>query len=168
MNDDDKRMFLALVKGKDISEIMSLLAESGNQYSRRILRFFRWFCKWVPILIMTAHMYDVFDFSRNPKEMFAVHRANWACYTFIYIMVYILPMVLILASRFFWLCWKYRIPFFYFFGVNSIHLVYWSWYTTNEMVMAHFVIMAFTLLLYVYGAVDWFCSKSRLGKRMFS
>lgn len=39
MNDDDKRMFLALVKGKDISEIMSLLAESGNQYSRRILRF---------------------------------------------------------------------------------------------------------------------------------
>lgn len=36
MNDDDKRMFLALVKGKDISEIMSLLAESGNQYSRRI------------------------------------------------------------------------------------------------------------------------------------
>ena len=46
MNEDDKRMFLALVKGKDISEIMSLLAESGNQYSRRILRFFRWFCKW--------------------------------------------------------------------------------------------------------------------------
>lgn len=92
MNEDDKRMFLALVKGKDISEIMSLLAESGNQYSRRILRFFRWFSKWVPILIMTAHMYGVFDFSRNPKEMFAVHRANWACYTFIYIMVYI-PMV---------------------------------------------------------------------------
>lgn len=101
MNDDDKRMFLALVKGKDISEIMSLLAESGNQYSRRILRFFRWFCKWVPILIMTAHMYGVFDFSRNPKEMFEVHKANYACYAFIYTMVYILPMVIILASRFF-------------------------------------------------------------------
>lgn len=39
MNDDDKRMFLALVKGKDISEIMSLVAESGNQYSRRICGF---------------------------------------------------------------------------------------------------------------------------------
>ena len=62
MNDDDKRMFLALVKGKDISEIMSLLAESGNQYSRRILRFFRWFCKWVPVFIMAAHMYGMFDF----------------------------------------------------------------------------------------------------------
>ena len=69
MNEDDKRMFLALVKGKDISEIMSLLAESGNQYSRRILRFFRWFSKWVPILIMTAHMYGVFDFSRNPNAI---------------------------------------------------------------------------------------------------
>ena len=113
-------------------------------------------------------MYGMFDFSRNPKEMFEVHKANYACYAFIYIMVYILPMVLILASRFFWLCWKYRIPFFYFFGVNSIHLVYWSWYTTNEMVMPHFAIMAFTLLLYFYGAVDWFCSKSKLGKRMFS
>lgn len=80
MNEEDKRMFLALAKGKDISEIMSLLAESGNQYSRRILRFFRWFCKWVPFFIMLTHMYGVFDFSRNPKEMFAVHRANWAYY----------------------------------------------------------------------------------------
>lgn len=63
MNEDDKRMFLALVKGKDISEIMSLLAESGNQYSRRILRFFRWFCKWVPFFIMLTHMYGIFDFA---------------------------------------------------------------------------------------------------------
>lgn len=39
MNEDDKRLFLSLVKGKDVSEIISLLAESGNQYSRRILRF---------------------------------------------------------------------------------------------------------------------------------
>lgn len=117
---------------------------------------------------MLMHMYGIFDFSRNPKEMFVMHKANWACYTFIYIMVYVLPIVLILMSRFFWLCWKYRIPFFYFFGVNSIHLVYWNWYTTNEMVMAHFAIMAFTLLLYIYGAVDWFCCKSKLGKRMFS
>ena len=85
-----------------------------------------------------------------------------------YIMVYVLPMVIILASRFFWLCWKYRIPFFYFFAVNSIHLVYWSWYTTKEMIMAHFAIMAFTLLLYIYGAAEWFCSKSSLGKRLFN
>lgn len=84
MDEEYKRQFLTLVKGKDISEIMSLLAESGNQYSRRILRFFRWFCKWVPIMIMVAHMYGMFDFSRNQKEMFAVHGANWACYTFIY------------------------------------------------------------------------------------
>ena len=73
MDEEYKRQFLTLVKGKDISEIMSLLAESGNQYSRRILRFFRWFCKWVPIMIMVAHMYGMFDFSRNQKEMFAVH-----------------------------------------------------------------------------------------------
>lgn len=168
MNNDDKKQFLALIKGEDISEIMSLLTEYSNQYSRGLLRFLRWLSKWLPFSIMIMHMYGIFDFSRNPKEMFVVHEANWACYAFIYIMVYVLPIVLILMSRFFWLCWKYRIPFFYFFAVNSIHLVYWSWYTTNEMVMAHFAIMAFTLLLYIYGAIDWFCRKSKLGKRMFS
>lgn len=68
MNEDDKRMFLALVKGKDISEIMSLLAESGNQYSRRILRFFRWFCKWVPILIMTAHICEAYDIDMSGEQ----------------------------------------------------------------------------------------------------
>lgn len=127
MNNEDKKQFLALIKGEDISEIMSLLAEYSNQYSHKMLKRFRWISKWIPLLIMLMHMYGIFDFSRNPKEMFVVHNANWACYAFIYIMVYILPMVIILASRFFWLCWKYRIPFFYYFGVNSIHLVYTCW-----------------------------------------
>lgn len=38
MNNDDKKQFLALIKGEDISEIMSLLAEYSNQYSRKMLR----------------------------------------------------------------------------------------------------------------------------------
>lgn len=148
MNDDDKRMFLALVKGKDISEIMSLLAESGNQYSRRILRFFRWFCKWVPFFIMLTHMYGMFDFSRNPKEMFVVHKANWACYAFIYIMVYVLPMVIILASRFFKFSWVWRIPFLYLVGVILIRLGHGTLCISETTRIADYTLIILTMLLY--------------------
>lgn len=41
MNNDDKKQFLALIKGEDISEIMSLLAEYSNQYSRKMLKLLR-------------------------------------------------------------------------------------------------------------------------------
>lgn len=34
MNEEDKRMFLALVKGKDVSEIISLLAESQSVFTQ--------------------------------------------------------------------------------------------------------------------------------------
>ena len=93
--------------------------------------------------------------------MFSVHRENWACYAFIYFMVYLLPMVMILASRFFFLCWKFRIPFFYFFGVNAIHIAYWSWYTTNEMVMPHFCLMVMVASFYLYGCLDVFFAKHK-------
>lgn len=49
MNNDDKKQFLALIKGEDISEIMSLLAEYSNQYSRKMLKLLRWISKWIPV-----------------------------------------------------------------------------------------------------------------------
>lgn len=56
---------------------------------------------------MFFHAYGIWDFSQHPKEMFVPHEENLPCYLFIYFMVYILPMVTILASRFFFLCWWY-------------------------------------------------------------
>lgn len=161
MNKTDEERILAAVRDKDIVEVLSVLMCAGNVYSRRILRFFRWFCKWVPIALMLFHIYGIYDFSRSPREMFSVHRENWACYAFIYFMVYLLPMVMILASRFFFLCWKFRIPFFYFFGVNAIHIAYWSWYTTNEMVMPHFCLMVMVASFYLYGCLDVFFTKHK-------
>ncbi len=164
INDDTqlKRM----LRGRDISEVISLMMKSGNVYNRRILRFFRWFCKWVPLGIMLTHWYGMYDFSRHPRPMFIVVEGNEACYTWIYFMVYILPMVIILASRFFFLCWRYRIPFFYFFGVNSIHLCCGSMITTNEMVMPHFCLGMMMVILYIYGFTEMFFS-TNLGKRIF-
>lgn len=114
MNKEDESDLLKWLQDKDVSEVMSLLMKHGNRYSRRILKFFRWFCKYVPIIIMCFHAYGMWDFSQHPREMFITNNENFPCYLFIYFMVYILPMVLILASRFFYLCWRYRIPFFYF------------------------------------------------------
>lgn len=119
MNKEDESDLLHWLQDKDVSEVMDLLMKHGNRYSRRILKFFCWFCKYVPVILMCFHAYGMWDFSQHPREMFITNNENFPCYLFIYFMVYILPMVLILASRFFFLCWRYRIPFFYFFGINA-------------------------------------------------
>lgn len=45
MNKEDESDLLKWLQDKDVSEVMSLLMKHGNRYSRRILKFFRWFCK---------------------------------------------------------------------------------------------------------------------------
>lgn len=59
-----------LIKDIDVTELMNMLKKHGNRYSRRILKFFRWFCKYVPIMIMCFHAYGIWEFSRHPREMF--------------------------------------------------------------------------------------------------
>ena len=166
MNKEDEDNLLKWLKDKDVSEVMDLLMRHGNRYSRRILKFFRWFCKYVPITLMCFHAYGIYEFSQHPREMFIPYAENTPCYLYIYFMVYVLPMVLILASRFFFLCWRYRIPFFYFFGVNASHIVGWSWYTTNDMVDSCFTVMVVTAIFYLYSFVDLFISRSKLGRKI--
>lgn len=168
MTRQEEEEFLRLIDGKDISEIMALVAKGGNRYSRRILKFFRWFCRYAPLVIMSFHAYAIWDFGQQSREMFIAYEENTPAYLFIYFMLYLFPMVLILASRFFYLCWRYRIPFFYFFGVNSIHIAYWSWYTTKEMVMEHRRLAIMTLAFYLYGFADMFCTRTSMGRKICS
>lgn len=168
MTEEDRKKVLAAIEGKDVTEVLELMQRSGNGYSRRILKFFRWFCQWVPIVIMLAHWAAMWDFGQNDLDMFKTYGDNWASYAFTYFMLYVLPMVIMVASRFFWLCWRYRIPFFYFIGVNAIHIAYWSWYTTNEMARAHYGLMIMVVGFYLYGAADVFCNKTRLGRKLFA
>lgn len=168
MTQDQNQRLLDAIEGRDIADVIAMLSAAGNRYSRRILRFFRWFCKWVPLVLMLTHFYGVTDFARNPHEMFVVHDENAACYAFLYFMVYILPMVVIVASRFFRLCLFFRLPFFYLFGVNAIHLCYWNWYTTPEMVMPHYCLMTMIAAIYLYAAIGWACNNTRIGRRLFA
>ena len=69
MNKEDEENLLKWLKDKDVSEVMDLLMRHGNRYSRRILKFFRWFCKYVPITIMLFHAYGMWNFSQHPSEM---------------------------------------------------------------------------------------------------
>lgn len=72
-----------LIKDIDVTELMSMLMKHGNRYSRRILKFFRWFCKYVPITIMLFHAYGMWDFSQHPREMFITNNENFpAIYSF--------------------------------------------------------------------------------------
>lgn len=169
MNNDEegKRKVLAeLMRDMDISEVMNVYIMSNRGYSRRLLRFFRWLSKWMPLIIMFAHAYGLWRFSQHPRELFVLQQGNTACYLFIYGMVYILPMVLVLSSRFFWLCWRYRIPFFYYLGVNSIHIGYGSLFTTNEMVASHECLFIMILGFYGYGFVTEFLKRSTIGRRI--
>lgn len=163
--ESEEERLKSLLRGKDVSEVVNLMLNAGNTYNRRILRFFRWFCKWVPIGIMLTHWYGLYDFSRHPREMFVLDNENTACYIWMYFMLYVLPMVIIAASRFFYLCWKYRIPFFYFFGVNSLHICYGSLFTTNEMVTPHFGLIIMTVILYAYGFGEM-ALDTKLGRRL--
>ena len=74
-------------------------------------------------------------------------------------------MVIIAASRFFFLCWRYRIPFFYFFGVNALHICYGSIFTTNEMVMPHFALIIMICIMYAYGFGEMLLN-TKLGKKL--
>lgn len=103
MTQEQEQEVQRLIKDIDVTELMNLLMKHGNRYSRRILKFFRWFCKYVPITLMCFHAYGMWDFSQHPRDMFIPYAENTPCYLYIYFMVYILPMVLILASRFFFL-----------------------------------------------------------------
>ena len=87
MTKEEQEEVMELLRGRDVSDVLGVLMHTGNRYSRRTLRFFRWFCKWVPVMIMLFHMYGMWDFGNNPREMFLVHEENAACYAFIYFMV---------------------------------------------------------------------------------
>ena len=154
------------LQGKDVTEVLAILMRSGNRYNRRILKFFRWFCKWVPVFIMCVHVYGMLEFANHPREMIIPIKGNTTCYMFIYLMVYIMPMVIILASRFFFLCWRYRIPFFYYFGVNAIHIVHGSVFTTNSMIMSHYTLFVMIALIYAYAFSDILLNTC-VGRRLF-
>ena len=168
MDEEHEAEVQRLIKDIDITELMGLRMRSGNRYSRRILKFFRGFCKWMPIMLMLFHAYGIWEFGQHPREMFVPYWENMPCYAFIYFMLYVFPIVIIFASRFFYLCWRYRIPFFYFFGMNAVHIVGWSWYTTNDMVESCYTIMLLTAMFYLYGFVELFLTKSKIGKKICS
>ena len=166
MTQEQEKQLERLLEGIDISDVLKVASNHGNRYNRRILKFFRWFCKWVPVFIMCVHVFGMLEFASHPREMIIPIKGNTTCYMFIYLMVYIMPMVIILASRFFFLCWRYRIPFFYFFGVNAAHIVEWSWYTTNDMIDSCFTVMVVTAIFYPYSFVDLFISRTKLGRKI--
>ena len=166
MTQEQEEQLVRLLNGTDISDVLKVASNHGNRYNRRILKFFRWFCKWIPVFIMCVHAYGMLKFASHPREMIIPIKGNTACYMFIYLMVYIMPMVIILASRFFFLCWRYRIPFFYYFGVNAIHIVHGSIFTTNSMIMSHYALFVMIAVIYVYAFSDILLNTC-IGRKIF-
>ncbi len=140
---------------------------AGRTYSRRTLKFFRWFSKWTPAALMALHASGIWAYGhadiRPPS-----HDTHGLCCIYAYLAAYVLPLVIAPASRFFFLCRLYRVPFFYFFGVNAIHITYRSWHTAADMVMAHYCLMVLTAMVYIHAFASWFCRQTKAGQRIFS
>lgn len=144
-----------MFKGMDVSEMINVIILAGRGYSVKLLTWFKYYCEVMPLFIMLFHVACMVTFASHGKEMCAWFKENWVSAAFIYFSVYIHPLVLILASRFFWLCYRWRIPMIiYLFGINAIHIVYWNVFTTNEMVEANVVILVMTIIFYV-TINDW-------------
>ena len=77
MTEEQKVEVQRLIKDIDVTELMNLLMKHGNRYSRRILKFFRWFCKYVPITLMCFHAYGMWDFSQHPRDMFVPYAEKY-------------------------------------------------------------------------------------------
>lgn len=148
-----------MFKDMDVSEIINVIILAGRGYSIKLLTWFKYYCEVMPLLIMLFHIACMVTFASHEKEMCVWFKENWVSAAFIYFSVYIHPLVLIIASRFFWLCYRWRIPMIiYLFGINAIHIVYWNVFTTNEMVESNVVILVMTIIFYGYGFADKYYS----------
>lgn len=148
-----------MFKDMDVSEMINVIILAGRGYSVKLLTWFKYYCEVMPLFIMLFHISCMVTFASHEKEMCVWFKENWVSAAFIYFSVYIHPLVLILASRFFWLCYRWRIPMIiYLFGINAIHIVYWNVFTTNEMVESNVVILVMTIIFYVYGFADKYYS----------
>ncbi len=57
-----------LIKDVDVTELMGMLMKHGNRYSRRILKFFRWYCKYMPLSLMSFTLMVSGTFLSIPKK----------------------------------------------------------------------------------------------------
>ena len=122
------------------------------QLNKYIYNYYRYIIKYCPIVIMLLHWYGTYDFHTNPTEIIIRIEENEPCIAFLYSMTYIVPVVFMLpASYFYKYCWMFRIPFFYFVGISVSRLYFRSWLITNEMKDVDYLLILFTLSLYIYG-----------------
>ena len=134
----------------------------SSTLNRSIFFFYEKALRYVPILLMLCHWYGVYSFHDNPREIVIDIRENEECIAYLYFMVYIFPVVFMLpASHFFKLCWIWRIPFVYIIGTNAIRIYYRSWFITNEMYDADFILIIMTLALYACAFVQMICRSFR-------
>lgn len=129
---------------------------------RKIYHFYEQFSRIAPIVLMLWHWYSLWDYSCLPHPTVTDIEDNGSSIIFQYTCLYLyLPAALIPATFFFHWCWIYRIPFYYFFGINPIRLYYQHWMMTPEQIPAHFALIALTIIVYAYGITTTYIKNSK-------
>ena len=130
--------------------------------SRKIYKLYEFGSKWVPIPLMLGHWYGVWDYGHYPRPVVLDTADNGNCVIWLYFLAYVyMPLAMIPVSHFFHYCWIFRIPFFYFFGINAIRIYYHSWMIRPEQLAMHHIFIIFTIILYAYGFIKIACQSKK-------
>lgn len=81
-----------VIKSKDNQPNRKFMEESENKLplNKGTFWWYEWALKYVPLVIMLAHWYGVFDFHSNPREIIVNIEENESSLVYLYCMTYLL------------------------------------------------------------------------------
>lgn len=79
-----------VIKSKDNQPNRKFMEESENKLplNKGTFWWYEWALKYVPLVIMLAHWYGVFDFHSNPREIIVNIEENESSLVYLYCMMF--------------------------------------------------------------------------------
>lgn len=123
----------------------------------KIHTFYKWVVMLLPFIVMVSHWVIFYGFSQNSFEVMKYPEANESCIAWLFMVPTVLVLVLVPATYLYRRCNLFRIPFIYFSFTVIERLYYGSWFCTNEMIDCHYILIYYTIGMYVIllGKLGW-------------
>lgn len=114
-----------------------------------IHNFYKWVAMLLPFIVMVSHWIIFYVFSQNNLEVMKYPEVNEYCIAWLFIVPTILMLVLAPATYLYRRCNLFRIPFIYFICTIIERWYYGSWFCTNAMIDTHYILIYYTIGMYV-------------------
>lgn len=115
-----------------------------------IWKLYEWMAMVVPLFLMISHWGIFYVFSLNNQELMNYSGANEICIAWMFFVLFFLfPLGLLPATFLYRRCRIFRIPFVYFLFIIVERWYYGSWFCTNEMIDAHYILIYCIIGIYL-------------------